>query len=93
MDMVRPILLAMCRDLELIARLVSLHSCREQGDPSKVRDFLPPGKQYLMTRNVPCLRRAANLAYTDADEVSHVPRSCCTPSKDAAAALARVSSS
>ncbi|KAF5346687.1 hypothetical protein D9756_010390 [Leucocoprinus leucothites] len=40
----------------------------EIGDKSKVRDFLPPDKQYLVTRGVPCLRRATSLAYTDADE-------------------------
>jgi ubiquitin-like-conjugating enzyme ATG3 len=41
---------------------------REKGDDSKVRDFLPREKQYLVTRGVPCLRRAQSLAYTDADE-------------------------
>ncbi|KAJ2920026.1 hypothetical protein MD484_g486, partial [Candolleomyces efflorescens] len=40
----------------------------EKGDDSKVRDFLPKDKQYLVTRGVPCLRRAQSLAYTDADE-------------------------
>ncbi|KAF8320712.1 hypothetical protein DL93DRAFT_2124351 [Clavulina sp. PMI_390] len=40
----------------------------EKGDQTKVRDFLPPDKQYLMTRGVPCMRRATSLAYTDADE-------------------------
>jgi ubiquitin-like-conjugating enzyme ATG3 len=41
---------------------------REKGDASKTRDFLPVDKQYLVTRGVPCLRRATSLAYTDADE-------------------------
>lgn len=41
---------------------------REKGDASKVRDFLPADRQYLVTRGVPCLRRATALAYTDADE-------------------------
>ena len=41
---------------------------REKGDASKARDYLPPDKQYLVTRGVPCLRRATSLAYTDADE-------------------------
>lgn len=41
---------------------------RENGDASKARDFLPTDKQYLVTRGVPCLRRATSLAYTDADE-------------------------
>jgi ubiquitin-like-conjugating enzyme ATG3 len=45
----------------------SLHG-REKGDASKARDFLPADKQYLVTRGVPCLRRATSLAYTDADE-------------------------
>ncbi|KAI0373942.1 hypothetical protein BV20DRAFT_961840 [Pilatotrama ljubarskyi] len=40
----------------------------EKGDPSKARDYLPSDKQYLLTRGVPCLRRATALAYTDADE-------------------------
>ncbi|KAG6919358.1 hypothetical protein DXG01_006907 [Tephrocybe rancida] len=40
----------------------------EKGDASKARDFLPTDKQYLLTRGVPCLRRATSLAYTDADE-------------------------
>ncbi|KAH8814645.1 putative E2-like enzyme [Flagelloscypha sp. PMI_526] len=40
----------------------------EKGDPSKGREYLPADKQYLLTRGVPCLRRATSLAYTDADE-------------------------
>ncbi|KAG5643387.1 hypothetical protein DXG03_001001 [Asterophora parasitica] len=40
----------------------------EKGDAGKTRDFLPADKQYLLTRGVPCLRRATSLAYTDADE-------------------------
>jgi len=40
----------------------------EKGDATKARDFLPGDKQYLVTRGVPCLRRATSLAYTDADE-------------------------
>ncbi|KAL4073720.1 autophagocytosis associated protein [Scleroderma yunnanense] len=40
----------------------------EKGDTSKARDYLPSDKQYLVTRGVPCLRRAQSLAYTDADE-------------------------
>jgi ubiquitin-like-conjugating enzyme ATG3 len=46
---------------------LSFH-CREKGDASKTREFLPVDKQYLVTRGVPCLRRATSLAYTDADE-------------------------
>lgn len=41
---------------------------REAGDASKARDYLPANKQYMVTRGVPCLRRATSLAYTDADE-------------------------
>jgi ubiquitin-like-conjugating enzyme ATG3 len=41
---------------------------REKGDASKAREYLPTDKQYLLTRGVPCLRRATSLAYTDADE-------------------------
>ncbi|KIY64869.1 hypothetical protein CYLTODRAFT_401315 [Cylindrobasidium torrendii FP15055 ss-10] len=40
----------------------------EKGEASKARDYLPADKQYLVTRGVPCLRRATALAYTDADE-------------------------
>lgn len=41
---------------------------REKGDVSRARDYLPADRQYLVTRGVPCLRRATSLAYTDADE-------------------------
>lgn len=34
---------------------------RESGDPKKARPYLPASKQYLVTRGVPCLRRAADL--------------------------------
>ena len=30
---------------------------RESGPPNKRKDFLPPGKQYLVTRRVPCRHR------------------------------------
>jgi len=40
----------------------------EKGEASKAREYLPSDKQYLLTRGVPCLRRATALAYTDADE-------------------------
>jgi len=46
----------------------TIRSRREKGDASKARDYLPADKQYLLTRGVPCLRRATALAYTDADE-------------------------
>lgn len=48
--------------------MFTLVTHRESGDASKMRDFLPNDKQYLVTRGVPCLRRATSLAYTDADE-------------------------
>ncbi|KAJ3333514.1 E2-like enzyme [Blyttiomyces sp. JEL0837] len=38
------------------------------GVESKRRDFLPPDKQYLITRNVPCLRRVAAMEYKANDE-------------------------
>ncbi len=38
---------------------------REKGDASKARDYLPADKQYLLTRGVPCLRRASTLEYTE----------------------------
>jgi ubiquitin-like-conjugating enzyme ATG3 len=43
-------------------------NARESGAKSKVRDFLPTDKQYLVAHGDPCLRRATSLAYTGADE-------------------------
>ncbi|KAI9203578.1 autophagocytosis protein [Polychytrium aggregatum] len=37
------------------------------GHPSKRRDYLPADKQYLITRNVPCLRRVKAIEYSQAD--------------------------
>merc|ERR1711998_62209 len=41
----------------------------EAGDPSKAFNYLPSDKQYLMTRRVPCLRRAREVEGFNADEV------------------------
>jgi ubiquitin-like-conjugating enzyme ATG3 len=40
----------------------------QAGDSSKAKDYLPADKQYLISRNVPCLKRVSSMAYTDADE-------------------------
>ena len=41
---------------------------REKGDTSKMQDFLPPNKQYLVMCGVPCLCCAMSQAYTNAGE-------------------------
>ncbi|KXZ48496.1 hypothetical protein GPECTOR_27g666 [Gonium pectorale] len=42
-----------------------VHACPtwswEGGDPKKRRSYFPPEKQFLVTRNVPCLRRATEV--------------------------------
>ncbi|KAI8577522.1 hypothetical protein K450DRAFT_201043 [Umbelopsis ramanniana AG] len=44
----------------------------EGGDPSKRRDYLPADKQFLITRNVPCLRRAKQMEYTEDDKETEI---------------------
>ncbi|KAG0748825.1 hypothetical protein G6F57_002784 [Rhizopus arrhizus] len=39
----------------------------EGGLEEKKRDYLPADKQFLVTRNVPCLRRARQMEYTEDD--------------------------
>ncbi|MFS7949454.1 hypothetical protein Hanom_Chr06g00571751 [Helianthus anomalus] len=34
---------------------------RESGDPNKRKSYLPSDKQFLITRNVPCMRRVASI--------------------------------
>ena len=63
LDLVRTILCPYAVSIDAL-----LAELREKGDASKARDYLPADKQYLLTRGVPCLRRASTLAYTDADE-------------------------
>ncbi|KAI7857621.1 autophagocytosis associated protein [Circinella umbellata] len=40
----------------------------ESGLTEKNRDYLPKDKQFLVTRNVPCLRRAKQMELTDDDD-------------------------
>lgn len=40
------------------------------GDPAKARPHLPAEKQFLVTRSVPCLRRAKDLASAAADGIT-----------------------
>ncbi|RUO95684.1 autophagocytosis associated protein, partial [Jimgerdemannia flammicorona] len=39
----------------------------ESGEPGKRRDYLAADKQFLITRNVPCLRRVKQMEYNDDD--------------------------
>ncbi|KAI9480519.1 MAG: autophagocytosis protein [Benjaminiella poitrasii] len=40
----------------------------EGGVEEKKRDYLPNDKQFLVTRNVPCIRRARQMEYTEDDD-------------------------
>ncbi|KAJ2778565.1 E2-like enzyme [Coemansia javaensis] len=44
----------------------------ESGRPNKRREYLPADKQFLITRNVPCLRRADQMVLGLDDEVENV---------------------
>ncbi|KAI8319568.1 hypothetical protein GQ54DRAFT_279200, partial [Martensiomyces pterosporus] len=44
----------------------------DKGYPNKRRDYLPADKQFLITRNVPCLRRADQMVFGLDEEVEQV---------------------
>ncbi|CAG8523278.1 13985_t:CDS:2 [Acaulospora morrowiae] len=44
----------------------------ESGEPSKRRDYLAAEKQFLITRNVPCLRRVKQMEYIDEDAETQI---------------------
>ncbi|KAI9500762.1 autophagocytosis associated protein [Coemansia spiralis] len=44
----------------------------EKGNPNKRREYLPADKQFLVTRNVPCLRRADQMVFGLDDELENV---------------------
>ncbi|XP_050362080.1 ubiquitin-like-conjugating enzyme ATG3 [Nymphalis io] len=39
-----------------------------KGEESKIRSYLPPDKQFLITRNVPCYRRCKQIEYCEDNE-------------------------
>ncbi|KAJ2784880.1 E2-like enzyme [Coemansia interrupta] len=43
-----------------------------KGNPNKRRDYLPADKQFLITRNVPCLRRAEQMTFGLDDELEEM---------------------
>ncbi|KAF5839299.1 autophagocytosis protein AUT1-like protein [Dunaliella salina] len=47
--------------LTMLRENYCIHARRQGGDPRKRRTYFPPEKQFLVTRNVPCLRRAADM--------------------------------
>ncbi|KAI8090281.1 autophagocytosis protein [Gilbertella persicaria] len=44
----------------------------EAGLDNKKRDYLPSDKQFLVTRNVPCIRRARQMEYTEDDSETQI---------------------
>ena len=44
----------------------------ESGDAAKIKDYLPKEKQYLVTRNVPCLMRVNQFEYSGRGRDVHI---------------------
>ena len=49
-----------------------VHQCPtwqwSKGSPDKLKDYLPPDKQFLMTKNVPCYKRCKEIEYSEENE-------------------------
>jgi hypothetical protein len=52
--------------LELVRAFESYYF-RESGLSSKSKSYLPENKQYLITRNIPCLKRVKQMEYKDSE--------------------------